>query len=405
MQIDIHCGELEAETNIWTFCSIGLSGSVPQGTPFSDGSCPGEIAGLSPTSTPTLMPTNTPPPTSTPAGSTLTPSPTPSSTWGGIFITSGEVKILPASGSAWNAVVAAANTAVSSPNLNIRNSDNTNTYAKSLVYVRTGDKKYADEVRQILGKIMGTESGSDVLAVLRNTYAYVIAADLINLKNFDPAFDSTFRSWLLSMRTASSSGPCSSIIDCHEKRPNNFGAHALSSRVAIARYIGDTTDLAKAIDIHKAWLGLPGFNHNFNWGSDLSWQCDSSNPVGINPKGCTKSGHDIDGVLPDDQRRSGSFTWPPFCENYVWGALNGFSVGTEMLRRAGHPAWEWADQAINRSLVWLHSASVKSTNWCAATGDDAWVPILVNYTYGTNFPGSVTSVGKGLGFTGWTHAK
>jgi hypothetical protein len=33
---------------------------------------------------------------------------------------------------------------------------------------------------------------------------------------------------------------------------------------------------------------------------DLHWQADPSKPVAINPKGATKNGHLIDGVLADD---------------------------------------------------------------------------------------------------------
>ncbi|MBI3443672.1 type II secretion system protein [Candidatus Woesebacteria bacterium] len=66
-------GELEGEANIWVFCSIGSSGTVPQSTPFSDGSCPSAIAGASPTPTP--LATSTPVPTATPVAPTPTPTP------------------------------------------------------------------------------------------------------------------------------------------------------------------------------------------------------------------------------------------------------------------------------------------------------------------------------------------
>ncbi|OGG07927.1 hypothetical protein A3D05_00030 [Candidatus Gottesmanbacteria bacterium RIFCSPHIGHO2_02_FULL_40_24] len=348
-----------------------------------------------------------PPPTITsnisPTGSPVPVTLFPSSD--GMWLSSKEIASLPTSGTAWNAVLSAANSSVSTPNLNQRDNDNTNTYAKALIYARTGNTKYRDEVRQILSKVMGTEkSANDVLAVLRNTYAYVIAADLINLKNFDPSFNSTFTGWLSKLRTNTSGGSCNHIIECHEKRPNNWGANAAASRIAIDLYINDKTDLTKAAAIHKGWMGDRSSYSSFTYG-DLSWQCDPGKPVGINPKGCTKSGFTIDGVLPDDQRRAGGFTNNPPCENYVWGALQGATVATQLLQRAGYPAWDWQDKAILRAAQWLHSSQVKGTNWCAASGDDAWVPFLINKVYGTSFPGDPASVGKGLGFTGWTHAK
>jgi myo-inositol-hexaphosphate 3-phosphohydrolase len=347
------------------------------------------------TSTPTKTPTSTPTPTGP-----LPSVPPPQGK--GIFISPDMVRGLSRTGAGWSAVKSAADRNITSPSLNERNSDNTATYAKALVYVNTGDVKYAQQVRQILDTVTNTSGGSDTLAMLRNVYAYVIAADLIDLKNYDPSFDSVFRSRLLKLRTLKYDSGCNTIVNCHEKRPNNWGVNAGASRIAIDLYLNDTNDLARAAAVHKGWLGDRSSYSGFDYG-DTSWQCDSSAPVGINRKGCVKSGHSVDGVLPDDQRRGGSFKWPPPCENYVWGALQGVVSATEMLHRAGYPAWDWQDQAVRRALVWLHSAN--GSNWCTASGDDAWVPYLVNYNYGTNFPGQSGTEGKGLGFTDWTHQR
>lgn len=321
----------------------------------------------------------------------------------GIWLNSNEIANLPTSGQGWQNVLSAAGNTASNPSLNVRGPDNTSTLAKALVFARTGQESFRQQVRTILGKIIGTENGGDTLAVLRNTYSYVISADLINLKNYDSSFDSQFRSWLSSMRGPVGTKDCSHIRGCHEKRPNNFGPHAGASRIAIARYLGDTQDLDRAAAIHNGWLGDRTSYSGFTYGS-LSWQCDESQPVGVNPEGCTKNGFNVDGVLPDDQRRNGGFTTNPPCANYVWGALQAATVGTELLSRAGYPAWEWEDKALLRAATWLHSADVKSQNWCQPSGDDSWVPYLINHAYGTSFPTS-PSIGKGMGFVDWTHAK
>jgi hypothetical protein len=39
-----------------------------------------------------------------------------------------------------------------------------------------------------------------------------------------------------------------------------------------------------------------------------------------------------------------------------------------------------------------------------ATGDDTWIPWLINYYYGTEFPTETTKAGKNMGWTDWTHA-
>ena len=122
--------------------------------------------------------------------------------------------------------------------------------------------------------------------------------------------------------------------------------------------------------------------------------------MGINPKGATKNGHSIDGVLPDDLRRGGGFAWPPKSTGYPWEALQGATVAAQLLTRAGYPAWEWCDKALLRAATWLYDVA----KW-PAEGDDQWQPWLLNAAYGTNFPTSATATaGKNMAFTQWTHA-
>jgi hypothetical protein len=39
-----------------------------------------------------------------------------------------------------------------------------------------------------------------------------------------------------------------------------------------------------------------------------------------------------------------------------------------------------------------------------ATGDDRWLPWVINDVYGTNFPREEASHGKLMAWTDWTHA-
>ena len=306
------------------------------------------------------------------------------------------------SGPAWDNVKSAADGNWGTPLLSDGGSQHdVNTLAGALVYVRTGDPAYKTKVEQALRAIVGTEddprgasSGqTPVLAVGRNLVSYVIAADLIGFQ------DVSWTSWLSQLRTKSiSPSHGNSLVGCHEMRPNNFGTHCGNSRIAVDLYLRDTVDLDKAVKVFKGWLGDRSSYSNFSYG-DLSWQCNSSQPVGINPKGCTRNGHSIDGVLPDDQRRAGGYSWPPPKENYVYGALEGATVTTAMLTRAGYDAVNWQNQAILRAFQWLHTEA----NYPAA-GDDQWQPHLVNYLYGTSFPAPVPAQpGKNMGWTDWTH--
>lgn len=344
------------------------------------------------------LPTATPLPTAIPSA-TPTPKPPPNDARG-IWISPAELAQLPMSGEAWQNVKSEADKSAGTPDLSDQDQrNNVTVLAKALVFARTGQESYRQEVRRQLEMAIDTEKGGRTLALGRELVAYVIAADLIDLKNYDSAFDQNqFRPWL--RRTLSEELSGRTLVSTHEDRPNNWGTHAGASRIAVALYLGDQAELDRAAMVFKGWLGDRSAYAGFEYG-DLSWQCDPSKPVGVNPKGCTKEGHSIDGVLPDDQRRAGGFKWPPPKENYVWEGLQGALVQAVLLHRAGYDVWNWEDQALLRAVKWLH----EQANY-PAQGDDTWQPHIINYYYGTNFPAPVpASPGKNMGWTDWTHGE
>ncbi len=319
----------------------------------------------------------------------------------GIWIGRTEIAALPTSGAAWDNLKAKADQSCGAVDLsNQDQSNNVCIMAKALVFARTGQSSYRTDTVAALQSIvnMGTYNGR-ALALGRELGAYVISADLIDLRNYNPSLDSQFRAKIKSLLTTTTSGGPSNIIDCHEDRPNNWGAHCGGARAAVDAYLGDQQDLARVAQVFKGWLGDRSSYAGFTYG-DLSWQCDSSRPVGINPTGCTKSGHPIDGVLPDDQRRSGGFTWPAPQENYVYEALQGALMQAVILKRAGYDAFAWENRALLRAFQWLDTEDD-----FPPTGDDNWEPFLINYFYGTSFPAKAgTTPGKNVGWTDWTHS-
>lgn len=333
---------------------------------------------------------------------TPTPPPTPIPTSPaedariGILISMDDLMRLPASGSAWSNLKSEADHSAGSPDLSDQDqNNNVIVLAKALVFARTGEESYRTEVRQQLVMAVDTELGGRTLALGRELVAYVVAADLIDLKNYDPGFDNdVFRPWLQRTLTENLDGK--TLVSTHEDRPNNWGTHAGGSRAAVAIYLGDQVELARVAQVFKGWLGDRSSYAGFKYGT-LDWQCDSSKPVGINPKGCMKDGHSIDGVLPDDQRRGGGFTWPPPKENYVWEALQGALAQAIILDRAGYDVWNWEDQALLRAVTWLHEQAD-----FPADGDDTWEPHVINHFYATDFPAPTPShPGKNLGWTDW----
>jgi hypothetical protein len=334
------------------------------------------------------------------ASVTVTTSQMPVATGAGIWMSAAEIAVLPTSGTAWNSLKKAADSNLSGGVLTERNDHNVRVMAAALVAARLNDNGYRAKVRDALRGVMAAPYGTeDGLARNRRLGTYAVAADLIGLATFDPATDADFRRWLATARdTHLTSGGGGTLAGYHERRPNNYGVHAGFSRVAVALYLGDRAEVERTAQVFRGWLGDRSAYAGFSYG-DLAWQADSSRPVGINPRGATKDGRNIDGVLPDDQRRSGGFTWPAPKENYVYEALQGAVALAWVLERQGYDVWNWQDQALLRVFRWLHDV-----NNYPAEGDDTWQPHIINRAYGTSFPAPTPSrPGKNVGWTDWTH--
>lgn len=319
-----------------------------------------------------------------------------------IWVSPQRIAELPASGEAWDEVVEYADKNADNPDLTNQNDqENIIILAKALVYAKTGDTKYRDDVVDAITYIVNnpiSDGSGRALAVGRESGTYPIAADLINLKSFDPALNEKFKAALIHIRDSQRSGGPDNIIECQEERPNNWGMHCGATRLAIARYLGDDAEVARVAQVFKGWLGDRSSYSGFSYGS-LDWQADPNNPVGINPVGATINGHNVDGVLPDDQRRAGGFSWPPPQENYVYEGLQGTLATAVMLHNAGYDVWNWEDKALLRAFKWLDTQAE-----FPASGDDSWQPHLINYYYGEDFPATVpTTPGKFIGYTDWTH--
>jgi len=248
----------------------------------------------------------------------------------------------------------------------------TATMIGGLVAAKTGDPALRAKVVAALQQVQGTESGARALAIGRNLSGYIVAADAIGYR--DPAFVA----WARRMLTfGTTSGP-SSLVDCAKKRPNNWGTHCMASWVATLRYLGEP--LTEAANVFHGWVGNRAAYAGFAYG-DLSWQCNPSAPVGINPA-CTKNGVNLNGVLPDDQRRGGSC-----CtlrkENYAWEGMQGAVYAGLLLHGAGLDAFGWQDRALLRAARWLYDV-----NDYPAEGDDANTPWMLNVGYPGAFPTS-----------------
>ena len=321
----------------------------------------------------------------------------------GIWISRSAVSNLPVVGPAWEHVLSASRQPCTSPQLNDQNNaTNVCVLAKALICARTGDFRLREEVIDVLRRTVdaGRYQGR-ALALGRELAAYVIAADLVQLQEHDPALDVAFRVAIRDLLTAPTIDGPENLVACYEQRPNNWGAHCGASRAAVAAYLGDTATLQRVAEVFRAYVGDDRTYRGFVFGFDRSWQCDPFHPVGINPRGCARRGHSLDGVMPDDQRRGGSFEWPPPHENYVYEALQGALAQAIILQRAGYSSFEWGDRALLRAFDWLNTQARFPPE-----GDDAWETYVINYFYNTSYRTTARArPGKNVGWTDWTHAR
>lgn len=311
----------------------------------------------------------------------------------GLWVAPTELDALPTTGDAWTQLTAIATDRWDDADISDQGNDHdVATLAGALYATRTGDEQVRDRVIEALEDVTG-QTADRVLPVARNLVAYVIAADLIGYR------EPEFVDWLTSMLDAPipSRAGIDSLRESALRDPSNHGSHARASVVAIARFVDDDRLLAEMAARFHDWLGRTG--DGFEW-REPWWQADPDEPRGINPPGTEIEGLDVDGVLPEEQRRAGEFSDTPPRENYVWESLQGAIVTAELLHRAGFDAWAWQDDALLRAVTWLHDV-----NDYPAEGDDEWQPWLVNARYGSDFPATTPAQpGKNMGFTEWTHA-
>ena len=343
---------------------------------------------------------------------------------GGIWISHAELMRLPTSGAAWERLKEAADGPMEPPDIANQDSNHdVKTLAVALVAARIGDPGYRERATEAITAAVGTEDGGRTLELGRNLLSYVIAADLIDFRAYDPIAEAEFRKWLRGVRhepLGSEAVADHTLIGTHERSPSNWGGMAGASRAAIAAYLHDEDELERVAKVMKGWLGdrssypgTPGpvfgpddVGQSFRFGGsedDLSWHADPLRPRGVNPKGARKEGHSIDGALPDDMRRGGEFTWPPRYTQYPREALSGYVALAEILYRQGYDVYQWENRALLRACRFLFELEQEfpEEEWWEPGVPAYWI---VNYRYGSSFPVTGKELGRNFGWTDWTHA-
>lgn len=358
-------------------------------------------------------------PTDTTSSQATSSAGTPTS--GGMWISSTELMSLPTSGAAWDRMRTAAYGSWGIADLN--NKDNrhaTNTLAGALTYARAGDASLRSKVRDAiiaakrsLDETTEWQTRDGVLAAGRQLGAYVISADLIDLKNYDLIADQEFRIWLTTIRTTNigTHGRWKAITYTCENSTSNWNTFACASRIAASIYLGDTADVDRAAAILRAFFGerayypanAPGkdgyFQHTAAYQS--SWACVDAAWMGTNPA-CMTSGINIDGTLVEDASRGGGCcVLQGSGIMYSWEALQGLFVSTELLYRTGRYGnpYDWSNQALKRTLDFM-----QRSGW-GISSVAKYVPWMANARYGTSYPTASSITGRIMGWGDWLYKR
>lgn len=315
-----------------------------------------------------------------------------------ITVDGAALRELPTSGAAWDSLVRTADGDLGSPDLSDPDSTNAGrTLAAALVFARTGQQSYRDEVvRQLHGVSDETLSGAKVLSVARQIGGYAIAADLVGHR--DPAFVA----FLSDIRTRDIGGhPRWYALDqTSEDTASNWGAWALASRITVDAYLGDTQDLARAAAVFRGFLGdrsaYSGFRPTNEF--DETWVCGATSQwVPVNPADC---GGRAGAFVEDISRSSAAY---PHVDDvglmYSWETLGGASLSAKVLSRHGYPdVYQWSDRALLRAARFLH----RNGGYAPDHGANQHIVWMVNKAYGATLaPVRPAHFGRQYGYTDW----
>lgn len=395
----------------------------------------------------------------------------------GIWINKTELDNLPITGGDsrvdwWTRMKGAADAAWPAEDLYTDGDHNIYTMAGALTFARL---KPADGSADTYADAMRTKVRDAIESVINQTIdntnpntrpsrfiaTYVISADLINLRDFDPELNDRFEDWLNTILYTdfNTGGGAPSIYDQGYARATNTANMARTTLAAAFRYMGNNTELDKVALWTASFAGDATSRATHatsitppNWQigtytvdpwstSDYSdsfgahyWQPtpgDTTTYYGILPTGSSKndrngSSVNLDGVSPGDWGRNGPFVTqdspytglphdPPYSTTpYNWTTTRGLAPGILILQRAGYPAKDWGDQALKRLMDanWRFYQNYSSRGWTWTTDSTSeWVPPLINYIYGASYLNDFTRTstfgisgqGENIGWTQWTH--
>jgi hypothetical protein len=319
-----------------------------------------------------------------------------------LWISPAELAALPATGSAWSALLEVAEGDLGTPDVADQDSSHdVTTLACALVAARTGRRDLRTKSLNALTSAIGTEEGARWLAIGRNLGAYVIAADVLDVRS-GPIY-----AWLASFltRTLLANNTDEQIMVANWPTGSNASAQVGFVTAALCVYTGDFDRLATFWDGFRRYCGDRTSPIAETSNSD-AWQMTPFDPVGIQDMGAVKHGCRLDGAIGNDMSRGGDDICSPTWTQYPWVGLEGAVPAALVFARAGYPAWEVGGDAIRRALeyLWFLRQTSGNEDWFDGSRSNECI-FLVNRAYGTRFACSLpVGGGRTFGYSDWTHA-
>lgn len=339
--------------------------------------------------------------------------------------------------------------------IDLANQDSTGdtvTLAAALLYA-TGQAGFSTTNAQLLTKVCGAlntvmtagpdgslaptnqptppKDGARALSIARGLPSYIYAYDLVNAPTNCGISIATFTTFLnrVVAQTPGAGGGYSvhggTLPSCLDHRVNNWGAYCQQTMIAKAALLNDSALKAHVAEVFRAFAGQPtalGGTYTYaagDWGT-AAYQADPANKVGINRPGTTIGGNNVDGMLPEDQRRTTGtacstytpdvFTFPICRQNYTWEDTQAEIMVGYHLQREGYDGLNMVSKALKRVVAGHYTTgrynNVGGSTTFPATADDAWIIPLANKLYSTSYaPSGGYQAGKNMiGADWWTAA-
>jgi hypothetical protein len=325
----------------------------------------------------------------------VVPLPTSPTVSPGVLISHAELMARPTTGVAWTSVLNAANGSLGTPNISDQNSDSGRKFlACALAAVRLDDAALRSKAMAWLNAAIGTEENERWLAIGRTMPPVIAGADILDIRS-GPIFD-----WIASFATRLLPHNNTGVPETIRQNAWSSGSNA-SSQVGLvctmlARYTNDADLLTWNWDAYRRFVGDRTSPHKLE-NSDTTWQVINTPEgwVGIQNKGATINGINVDGAISSDMQRGGDVSATPGFTEYPWVGAVGFVNAAYVLQRAGYPAFEVVDQAVLRAATYLKNLGV---GWYdTSTRKDA--KYIINTRYNVNYPLTLPVGSSGL--VGW----